>query len=251
MITQTDFQAALLDPKRAAPAGLVDPQGRPAPKRFDVYRNNVAVSLTDALETAFPVIHKLLGDEFFRAMAGVYLRAHPPHSPLMMFYGQDMPIFLQGFEPVAHLPYLADVARLELAMRQAYHSADSAAIAPEALGALSPDQLMEARFTFAPALRIVSSDWPIHAIWQFNMTSGPKPQMQAEDVLITRPEFDPEQTVLPTGAAGFIAALGNAQSLGAAFEETTAIHPKFDLGATLGLLLATSALASLTIGSKI
>ena len=249
MTRLTEFTEAVLNPDRAPPAGLVDPQGRPAPKRFDVYRNNVAVSLTEALATAFPVIHKLLGEDFFNAMAGVYLRAHPPQSPLMMFYGDAMPAFLQNFEPVAHLPYLADIARLELAMRQSYHSADSTAIAPDALGALTPDQLMETRFTLAPALRIVTSDWPIFAIWQFNMSSGPKPQMQPEDVLISRPEFDPQQTRLPNGAAGFIAALGKGHSLGMAFEQTAETHPDFDLGATLGLLLQTSALTSLTTGT--
>ena len=193
MIGQTEFTKALLDPARSLPDGLVDPQGRPAPKRFDVYRNNVVVSLSDALETAFPVIHKLLGDDCFRAMAGVYVREHPPTSALMMYYGAEMPDFLHSFEPVGHLPYLADVARLELAMREAYHSADSTAIAPEALGALAPEELMQARFTLAPALRIVASDWPIYALWQFNMASGPKPQMQAEDVMILRPAFDPDQ----------------------------------------------------------
>ena len=248
MIGQTEFTKALLDPARSLPDGLVDPQGRPAPKRFDVYRNNVVVSLSDALETAFPVIHKLLGDDFFRAMAGVYVRAHPPTSALMMYYGAEMPDFLHSFEPVGHLPYLADVARLELAMREAYHSADSTAIAPEALGALAPEELMQARFTLAPALRIVASDWPIYALWQFNMANGPKPQMQAEDVMIVRPAFDPEQILLPKGAAGFIDMLGKGQSLGEAFESTTQTHPDFDLSATLGLLLQTSALTSLTTG---
>ncbi|MEL7212902.1 MAG: DNA-binding domain-containing protein [Pseudomonadota bacterium] len=248
MTDQTDFTEALLDPKRAVPKGLVDPQGRPAPKRFDVYRNNVAVSLTDALETAFPVIHKLLGDDFFHAMAGVYLRAHPPSSALMMYYGAAMPDFLRSFEPVAHLPYLADVARLEIAMREAYHSADSTPIAPEALGALAPEELMQARFTLAPALRVVTSDWPIHALWQFNMAGGPKPQMQAQDVLVSRPEFDPQQTLLPAGAAAFITALRQGESLGAAFESVTQAEPDFDLSAALGCLLGADALTSITIG---
>lgn len=250
MSTQTEFRTALLDPSQSAPAGLVDPQGRPATKRFDVYRNNVAVSLTDALETAFPVIHKLLGTDFFRAMAGVYLRAHPPASPLMMFYGAEMPAFLQGFEPVSHLLYLPDVARLELALRQSYHAADSTAVAPDAIGALDPEALMQTRFTLAPALRVVTSDWPILALWQFNMAGGPKPQMAAQDVLIFRPGFDPDMMLLPIGAAVFIAALRGGDRLGDAFELTTGAHPEFDLAATLGVLLQTSALTSLTTEPK-
>ena len=102
--TQSDFRAALLDPSCPAPDGVQNPDGVPATKRFDVYRNNVAVSLTDALETAFPVVNKLVGTDFFRAMAGVYLRAHPPSSPVMMFYGDEMPDFLAGFGPAQSVP---------------------------------------------------------------------------------------------------------------------------------------------------
>ena len=63
-VSQTAFRHGLLDPALPAPDGLVNPDGAPATKRFDVYRNNVAVSLSDALESAFPVIRKLVGDNF-------------------------------------------------------------------------------------------------------------------------------------------------------------------------------------------
>ena len=151
-MTQTQFVTALLSPTTPPPDGLTNPDGSPAQKRFDVYRNNVAVGLSDALEQAFPVVRKIVGAEFFRAMAAVYVRNFPPSSPLMMFYGAEMASFLKGFVPVKGLPYLADVARLELALRQAYHAADATPIAAEALGSLAPDQLMRTKLRFAPAV---------------------------------------------------------------------------------------------------
>jgi hypothetical protein len=63
--SQSTFRAALLDPTSPAPASLRNPYGAQATKRFDVCRNNVAVSLRDALGAAFPADAKLVDKEFF------------------------------------------------------------------------------------------------------------------------------------------------------------------------------------------
>ena len=245
-VNQTDFTRAIMDPKAATPSGLVNPDGAPATKRFDVYRNNVAVSLTDALQTAFPVVNKLIGEENFKAIAGLYLRQHPPNSPLMMFYGEDMPAFLSAFEPLQHVKYLADVARLELAMRRSYHAADSTPVAAETFQTLPADRLMAATFEFAPAMQLLRSHWPIHAIWRFNMEeNAPQPEAKGENVLITRAEFDPVMTTLAPGGGTFVAALQNGETFGKALDATTAQVPDFDLTTTLGVLLAGAAITRL------
>lgn len=239
--TQTEFRAALLDPASPPPEGVRNPDGGQATKRFDVYRNNVAVSLTDALVTAFPVVHKLVGDEFFRAMAGVYLRAFPPKSPVMMFYGDDMPDFLAGFGPAQSVPYLPDVARLELAIRHSYHAADAAAVAPDALGQLPPDSLPHVTFAFAPAVQLVPSRFPLYGLWHAN-THGGDVAKTAQPTLVTRPEFDPQLDPLTPEQAAVFMALQDAEPLGQAIRHGGA---GFDIGPLLGLMLGRNAIISL------
>lgn len=246
-VSQAEFRGALLDAARPVPAGLRDGQARPAGRRFDVYRNNVAVSLTDAMRTAFPILTRLLGEANMDGLSGLYLRAHPPKSPLMMFYGDDFPEFLAGMEQLRHLGYLPDVARLELALRHAYHAADATPIAPDALAALPPETLLSTRLTLAPAVTVLRSDWPLYDIWRFNtQKDAPKPRHEAQDVLITRPEFDPMPQLLPPGAATWIDALQAGETFGAAHEAATAAAPDFDLGAALALLIQGNAITSLT-----
>ncbi len=240
---QGEFGRALLDPGRAAPAGLTDPAGRPAGRRFDVYRNNVTVGLTEALRQPFPTVRKLVGEEFFTAMAQAHLRAHPPRTPVMMFYGADMPEFLERFAPVADLPYLPDVARLELGLRGAYHAADADPVPAGDLQALAPEAFMTARLRFAPAVRLVASRWPVVAIWRANMQGAPPPDLgRGEDALILRPGFDPEPHALPPGAAPFAAALIGGASVAEALDRAT---EAFDLTATLSLFLAGGAITGL------
>uniref|UniRef100_UPI003B524635 HvfC/BufC N-terminal domain-containing protein n=1 Tax=Roseovarius indicus TaxID=540747 RepID=UPI003B524635 len=247
-LSQTTFHDAVLDSTQPVPQGLSDGQGRPAGRRFSVYRNNVAVGLTDALQTSFPVIAKLIGEENFRKVAGLFLRQHPPQNPMMMTYGADFPAFLSSFQPLQHLGYLPDVARLEQSLRIAYHAADARPIDPAILQSLPPDALAGARFTLAPATQLIASRWPIHAIWAFNMEDGPKPQPGPQTVLITRPDYDPQMTPVTPGAAAFITALQSGETLADAHDKATTTDPGFALTPALSLLLETQAITDIRRG---
>jgi hypothetical protein len=242
-MSQTAFAAALLNPEAEVPRGVVGPDGEPAPKRFSVYRNNVASSLTQALEAAFPTVRKLVGDTFFAAMAGVFLRVHPPTSRMLMLYGAEFPKFLQGFPPVGHLGYLPDVARLDQAMRESYHAADSRALDEAAFQRLMASDLAELRLTLAPSLRLVRSTWPIVSIWLANAEGGPAPTAGAEDALILRPDFDPRPQILPSGGGAFVAELLAGQCLGAAVDMA---GPGLNLPAVLGLLISGQAITGVS-----
>ena len=245
-VNQDTLRAALLDPTAPVPAGLSDGAGRPAGRRFNVYRNNVAVSLTEAMRTAFPVITRLLGQQNMDGLSGLFLRAYPPSSQVMMFYGAEFPQFLAKMDQLRHLGYLPDVARLELAMRHAYHAADTTPIDGQVLAATPPEQLMGSTLGMSPALHLVCSNWPIYDIWRFNtQEAAPKPKAVPQDVIITRAEYDPLPQLLPKGGATWIAAVIADETIGNAHDKALRDTPDFDLGATLALLLQGNAISSL------
>ncbi len=238
-VAEADFAGSLFDPK-AVLAGLSDPAGRPAGRRLNVYRNNVATSLIDALAEGFPVTARLVGTAFFRAMALEFARAHPPDHPLMMHYGDRMPGFIAGHPPAASLPWLPDIAALELARRRSYHAAD---VTPADPGDLTPAAFERVRIALVPAAVLLRSRHPINGIWVHQTEDGPAPRDRAEAVLITRPEWDPRVDLLPPGGATFVAALNGATIADAAARATAAV-PAFDLAATLGILLRGRAIAA-------
>lgn len=243
MTDQTAFHDALLDPTAPVPVGLTDGRARPAGRRYGVYRNNVTVSLREALAEGFPAIVKLIGRENFDHVARAFLRRSPPTSPLMMHYGAGLPDFIATLDQLGHLPYLPDVARIDLAMRQSYHAADSTGIDPTALQSLGEEALLATRFGFAPSMILLRSRWPAGTIWRYTLRGGEKPTGGAEDVLLLRPEYDPEPSVLGPGAAGVLLALQQGMPFGAALENAA---EEFDLAALLGLLLSGKAITSLS-----
>lgn len=238
-MTQALLAAALLAPDAPLPPGLIDPFGQPPPKRFAVYRNNVAASLTRALEAAFPTVRKLVGDAFFAAMAGDFLRVHPPRSPLLMLYGEVFPDWLETFPPVAHLRYLPDVARLDQAMRESYHAADSSPLPEAEFQRLLGESIAGVRLTLAPSLRLVPSRWPIVAIWSANHDEDGSARGAGQGAVVLRPDFDPRPYPLSPAALAFLAALLAGQTLGAAHD---AAEGTLDLGGLLGLLIANQAI---------
>ncbi len=240
--TEHAFRHALLQADVAVPDGLHDGQGRAAGRRYAVYRNNVVVSLREALETGFSAVASLIGAERFAIVARAYIAQNPPSSARMMLYGGGFAGFLAGFEPLKSFGYLSDVARLEYAIRRSYHAQDAAPLDVARLAALDEAALASARFALAPSVRIIQSHWPIHAIHQFALDGGEKPPATAQDVLVARPEFDPVARVLPAGGAAFFAALAKQDSFARAAE---AAGPDFDLNQTLSLALETGALTDI------
>jgi hypothetical protein len=237
------FARGLLDPECATPAAVAGPGGGPAGRRYDVYRNNVTVSLIDALAAVFPVTQRITGAEFFRAMARFHLRETPPTSPLLFEYGRDFPGFVARYPHAQAMPWLADVARLERAWLDAYHAADLGTLAPATLAAVRPERLADTRLTPHPATRIVASRFPVVSIFEANRGDGPIGRIEAvpEDALVTRPGLEVLVRRLPPGGGAFLARLAAGEPLAGAASAAQAESPAFDLAANIAGALAAGA----------
>ena len=248
--TAAEFAAALLSPDRATPAAVTGPRGKAAHRRFNVYRNNVTVSLIEALAATYPAVQRITGADFFRTMARAHIRETPPTSPLLFDYGHDFPAFIARYAPAQAMPFLADTARIERAWLDAYHAADAAPLDASALAAVAPERLAEVRFTAHPATRIVRSEFAAVTIFSANRNQAPVARIDgsvAEDALITRPGFDVVVRHLPAGGAIFASLLIAGQTLGAAAEAAFDATPDFDIAANVAGLIEAGAFNTLSI----
>lgn len=245
------FVPGLLDPARATPALVAGPNGKGAEKRFNVYRNNVTVSLIDALVAVFPATMRITGEAFFRAMARFHVRETPPTSPLLFEYGRDFPNFIERYDYAQSMPWLADVARIERAWLDAYHAADADVLQPDVLASIRPEQLGDLVFEAHPATRIVCSAYPAVTIFSANRASDPVGRIDAtvaESALVTRPMFEVKVRRLSPGADIFLAHLVAGEPLGKAAATATEHRPQFDLATAIRTMLEAGAFSAIRHG---
>lgn len=242
MTSQADFIRALFE-AGTTPPGLCDPTGAPAQRRFGVYRNNVGVALTETLGAAFPAVARLVGPEFFAAMAHEFIAAHPPESPVMALYGAAFPDWLRNFPPVSSLPYLPEVAAIEQARREATHAADCAPLNAEEILDLGPDGLAQSRLSPHPALRMIATHYAALSIWARNAGRDDLTTAPPGEVLICRPEMDLIIRPAPVGTMTLIEGLSQGLSLNHALPNGT------DHAAIFACLFASGALIRQTEGA--
>ncbi len=239
----------------------VSPIGTIAPARgseamvaagLAVYRNNVRAAYLRVLRDTFPVVARLVGDGFFGFLAHEYFHAHPPRSPLVVRYGEFLPEFLQAFEPASGLPYLPDVARLELAWLRAYHAADARSLPPDAvfdrIGA-DPDG---ARIVLHPSVALLRSQRPFYSIWLHNHEKQDAPLCPAatpEWALVARP--DAEVVVTPLTACVYLTLerLAAGDRLGEAVGRASEGEPATSAADVLKTVLCSGVIISATMES--
>lgn len=187
-----------------------------------VYRNNVRAAYYRVLREAFPVVHKLVGDSFFRRLAHDYFLACPPSSRLVACYGDSLPAFLAVYSACASLPYLAAVARFELLWLQSYHAQEGAVLPVDAIGRRLAVDPAAAVIRMHPSARLFSAHFPIVEIWRNNRSENPLPmsiERTEEFVLIVRPEQDVRVQKLSRGAFLALCAFAEGKRFDDAFSE--------------------------------
>ena len=217
---------------------------------FAVYRNTVMSGCVDALQANFPSAARLVGADWFRAAAAIYVRAHPPHDGRMLMYGETFADFVEGFGPARDLPYLAGVARLDRFWIEAHTSKDATAVDSAWLARLSPEELGALRLQPHPAARWrLFDDLPIYSIWAANragVDSADEVVWQGEGALLTRPVDAVAWQALDRSGGAFLDACAEGYPLAEAAGAALDVCPEVDIAVLLSGLLSAGALISQT-----
>ena len=215
---------------------------------FAVYRNTVMKGCIDALEANFPSVRRLVGDEWFRAAAAAYARAHPPRVPTLLEYGEDFDAFLGGFEPAAALPYLPGVAKLDRYWTEAHVAPDEDSLDPACVARLAAHELGGCRLRpHASARWAYFEDAPVATLWRANRHDDAAAmtalRWRGEGLLLVRPQGCVEAIDLDAAGCAFMTACAEGVVLADAAARSLEIDRDTDFSALMARLLGAGAFA--------
>lgn len=230
--TMLDHPDALKNPD-ADFAALFHDNNIPLPERLKVYRNNIVGGLGDTLIVSFPLLEKLVGRDFLEGMARSFVLKNPPESGCLNTYGRGFDAFIRNFKPAQSLPYLADVAALEIAMTESYYARNDEALKTEELAAIDPEQLGEIHLTPRANIHLIASPYPLDAIRAFCLKEDSGDEKLDLDqggvnLMIARPDIEVQIVKLDTAEYEMLENLQSGLNLGSAVENILTTHKDFD-----------------------
>jgi hypothetical protein len=218
---QLAFAAGLRDRSSSVDEWAVS-DGIPADARLRVYRNNARALFEQALQLTFPVVHRRVGDDYFRQLAHHFRAASASRAGDLHEIGRPFADFLAAYLTETPYAWLAELAALEWAIADAGVAADSSTASAASLGGLEPEALAAVRFELVPSLRRIAASLPVLSVWRAN-------QPNAEECVVDL-SAGPQCAIVHRGSTGvelrevtraefdFISALGAGATLDAAVE---------------------------------
>ena len=136
-------------------------------ERMEVYRTTTRSLHVSAIGDDFPVCKKILGDDYFNLIAKKYFLAHPSTSIDLNDYGDEFAAFIENLlierPELKEYSYLADLAKLEIAVKKAHFAKDEKELSIDGCE-FDENSILSIR----PDVIIQRSPYPVHIIWQMH-----------------------------------------------------------------------------------
>lgn len=145
-------------------AALIDGDAAHAAQRLGIYAQAYRLRLVDALADAHEKTQAWLGADRFERAALRYIDAYPPTTRSLRWFGDRFADALADWLP--REPAVAEVARLDWALRGAFDGPDAPVLDAAALGAIAPEAWATLKFALHPTARLLVVEHNTVAIWQ-------------------------------------------------------------------------------------
>ncbi|MBC7756813.1 MAG: putative DNA-binding domain-containing protein [Bdellovibrio sp.] len=178
---QADFQAYLLSDAQGASFinAIVNDAKVGATKRLSIYADAYHLRIIEALATAYPKLHSLLGDDFFDSTARSYIKCYPSTYRNMRWVGGEMAAYLQATLP--QHPIGSEMAQFEWALGIAFDAEDASIVNLSDLAKIPAEDWAALTFILHPSAHLLPLQWNVVQIWNaLNIEETPPTAVQTK-----------------------------------------------------------------------
>lgn len=243
---QRGVMRAVLDAEPQLAAPLIASGGIAAGGTLGIYANTARSNFIESLIASFPVIRRLVGEDYFQQVARGFHAHHPSLSGDLQFAGAMFAQYLAQLHGADDYRYLSEVARLEWLIQETLLAADHPRFDLAKLQTVAPAGYDALVFRLHPSVRLFASEFPCVAIWQANSGDAEPPAIDLrtgpDRTLLTRDRGRLAFHCLSSGELGFLESLRDQETFAAAIARgahaavehaSEALGPGFDATAVL------------------
>jgi Putative DNA-binding domain len=203
----------------------------PQIRGLQTYRANAHATALRSLQTTYPVVVQLIGDDAFEYLARDFWEQHLPTRGDLAQWGSELSGFIASIPELQTEPYLSDVASAEWALHKAAAAADSAAdfATFSLLTERDPDTLT---LQLSPGTALIHSKYPVASVLAAHLYGNPSFEEvgqklrddAAEIALVWRQGLRPRVALCAANEAAFVERLLAGESLLKALNASTSEH---------------------------
>ena len=247
---QKSISREILDAQESGVQSLIHAGDFDSSRRIQIYRNNIQHTLTESLQSVFPVTEAMVGEDFFKHLARRYVAQHPPEEGNIHSFGEQLPDFIKTVEEASNLGYLPDIARIDWACHMAFHAQSVPAASIDNLAEFPSAVYEQLVFRPHPSCTFLSSEYPIFDIWNYamNQQENDVPDINApgQCVLIVRNELEVNVFNIEKELFILLDMSGKNNSLGSILPYIIPTDTNYDLQTGLQKLFSIGAVAAIS-----
>jgi hypothetical protein len=186
--------------------------------RLAIYHDMYPIRMRDALSGDYPGLEHFLGDEGFLRLVNEYVKVHPSRSYSLNHLGDHLPEFVKTAD-VKRRDFCHELARLELAVTQAFDERETPRLTEAQVAAVAPEAWERAVLRPVASLRLHAFRYPVNTYLQTvkdDVHDHPKPRLKEEWVAVHRRDYGVYRTDLRRPAFDLLSDLVGGTPLGAA-----------------------------------
>ncbi|MGH8752153.1 MAG: DNA-binding domain-containing protein [Burkholderiales bacterium] len=178
---QQEFQNYVFQRDKKMEREVVGTRRASAKIRLGIYSSAYRLRLLEALDTDYPGLRALAGDEQFEKLGYAYIDSHPSLYFNLRWYGGGLAQFLKTTPPYSQHPVLSEMAVFEWAQASAFDAPNDPVVSVDDMGKISPAAWPELIFKPHASVQRLNLEWNVPAFWKAVEKEEDPPQPLANE----------------------------------------------------------------------